>query len=81
MVFPPQIERTLGFVSSLTLYGNTGQTHTNKTNNSHPSTSDPPPIMSTTLSTLLKPLLEVTNDRLIHSDGPERLEYWSAFQV
>jgi hypothetical protein len=36
---------------------------------------------SSTLSTLLKPLLEVTSDRLVHTDGQERLEYWTAFQV
>lgn len=34
-----------------------------------------------TLSTMMIPLLEVISDRVVQTDGAERLEYWSAFQV
>eukprot|EP00429_Kryptoperidinium_foliaceum_P072905 CAMPEP_0176053832 /NCGR_PEP_ID=MMETSP0120_2-20121206/26780_1 /TAXON_ID=160619 /ORGANISM="Kryptoperidinium foliaceum, Strain CCMP 1326" /LENGTH=516 /DNA_ID=CAMNT_0017387293 /DNA_START=51 /DNA_END=1601 /DNA_ORIENTATION=+ len=33
------------------------------------------------LTKLLIPVLEVANDRLVHTDGQERLEHWKAFQA
>lgn len=33
------------------------------------------------LTTLMIPVMDVASDRMVHSDGKERLNYWNAFKV